>query len=141
MKPLQPEFPFVALVTLRRGKRGRGKRGRGKVMSNIQRAALKNKCARRILLIVETVAARRRVDARELFADGRGTNEVSAARVLALGMCCACDVPQYIVARAFRRTWQTVFSAEIRCSKLYREKAEFRKEWDDLEKLLNRYKP
>lgn len=128
-----PEFPFVkecppSITRLRRKPR----RGGSRKTTEIQRQAIRSKCAKKILLIVETVASTRNIDWKPIFDKERGTNAASAARVLAMGLCCALEIPQYMVARCFKRTWPTVYSAEQRCSKLYRESAKFRREWDAL---------
>ncbi len=124
------EFPFVKRFKARRP-RPRSKR-KAKHMSDVQRQAIRSKSTRQILRIVENVAASRQVEWQAMFRKDRGSNQVSAARVFAMGLCCAMEVPQFIVARAFGRDWASVFSAEKRCSKLYRESATFRREWDAL---------
>lgn len=98
----------------------------------IQREALRSKCVRRISAIVEIVATARSVPWESFFTPGRGSKRQADARVLAMAICCAMDIPQYMVARAFSRSWASVFAAEKRASKKYRESAEFRKEWDNL---------
>jgi hypothetical protein len=97
-----------------------------------ERISLKNKGQLQIIAIVEQVATVRKVDWKLLFSPDRGNDAVSSARVLAMGLCAALEVPQFIVARAFSRNWATVYSAEVRCSTLYRKNAKFRKEWDTL---------
>jgi hypothetical protein len=128
----QPEFSFAKDYPVSSRPRRKTQRGKKHQTAEIKRQALRSKCARRIINIVETVADRRNVPWKALFDSGRGTNAASSARVLAMGLCCALDIPQYMVARSFRRSWATVFLAEKRCSKLYRESARFRKEWDSI---------
>lgn len=98
----------------------------------IQRQSLRSKCVRRISAIVEIVATARSVPWESFFTPGRGSKRQADARVLAMAICCAMEIPQYMVARAFSRSWASVFAAEKRASKKYRESAEFRKEWDNL---------
>lgn len=97
-----------------------------------RRASAKGKGQRLIITIVERVATLRKVDWHQLFAIERGSPAVASARVLAIGLCTALDVPQFIVAKAFSRNWATIYKAEIRCSTLYRTNPKFRKEWDKL---------
>ncbi len=125
------EFPFVKTLKPRKGPR-RTKLDRKRLKREAERQARKGKCTRQILHVVESVATLRQVPWVKLFSPDRESDAVSSARVVAMGLCCALGVPQYMVARAFSRNWATVFSAEKRCSKLYRAKPEFRKEWDGL---------
>jgi hypothetical protein len=67
-----------------------------------------------------------------VFSDKREHPAIADARVLAMGLCCAQDVPICIVARAFKRTWQTVYGAEEHCSRRYQASKRFRAEWDAL---------
>ena len=97
-----------------------------------ERISLRNKSQSRIVTIVEHVAAARGIDWKQLFSPDRGCDATSAARVLAMGLCTALDIPQFLVARAFSRNWATVYSAEVRCSTLYRKSPTFRTEWDTL---------
>lgn len=131
----QPLFPFMK--DLRESRRRRAaRRAESRKAADIQRQSLRSRCTRRIITIVETVATARGIQWQPLFAPERGNNATASARVLAMGLCCAMDVPQYMVARAFRRSWATIFCAEVRCSKLYKSDAAFRKEWDRLSKSI-----
>lgn len=128
------EFPFVKTLKPRNKGPRKTKLDRKRAKRELERQARKSKCSRQILRVVEAVAAMRQVDGHRLFSAGRESDAVSAARVLAMGLCCALEVPQFMVARAFARDWATIHSAEKRCSKLYRDRAGFRKEWDALDK-------
>lgn len=96
------------------------------------RKAERAECIRRITAIVETVATARGVDWRPMLAKRRGSPQVADSRTLAVAMCCALGIPQYLVARSFQRTWASIYCAEIQCSRHYRKSAAFRKEWDSL---------
>lgn len=98
----------------------------------IKRQAIRSKSSRHIIRVVELVAKARDVEWQSIFSQSRGSKSVADARVFSIALCCAHGVPQYMVARAFQRNWATVFSAERRCSQLYQEVPDFRKEWDSL---------
>ena len=83
-----------------------------------------------ILRVVTEVSEARGVDFREMFVGEWKRDRVSAARTLAMGICGSMGVPVCHIARAFGRTWATVYSAEMTCSRQYRKSSEFRKEWD-----------
>ena len=97
-----------------------------------QRANRKTRSQRCILRVVERVATARKVDWHAIFSTERGCRKISGARGLAMAICAALEVPQFLIARAFSRTWAAVYSAEVRCSALYHESEAFRKEWDAL---------
>lgn len=86
----------------------------------------------RILRLVEAVAVVRLVEWRLLFSPHREAEKVAGARVLAMAVCAAQGVPLCHIARAFGRTWATVYSAEQSCARRYRHSAAFREEWDEL---------
>lgn len=67
-----------------------------------------------IQTVVEEVAVARHVGWKALFAAERGSPEVAAARVLAMAICCAANIPMSVVGKAFDRRWQTVDSARQR---------------------------
>lgn len=127
----QPFLPFMHEFQPPRGRRRKRQSARQRRLE-VERQALRSKTIRRMMGIVEGVAEARSVTWQDLFSKKRGNNATARARVLAMGLCCALDLPQYMVARAFQRTWATVFCAEQRCSKLYKKDPEFRKEWDRL---------
>lgn len=99
-----------------------------------KRTHRRNQSYLRITDVVERVAIVRKVDWKDILCPDRGCPAIASARVLAMGICTALEVPQFHVAKAFSRTWATIYSAEVRCSELYRESPAFRKEWDDLMK-------
>lgn len=99
-----------------------------------ERLSQRRKSQCRIATIVEQVALARGVEWTHLFSPERCCDATSAARVLAMGLCATLDVPQFLVARAFSRNWATVYSAEVRCSTLYRKSPTFRTEWDAIVK-------
>jgi hypothetical protein len=141
------EFPFVEGLEGRGGSSVRrvggaaGKTGepvrkesRRSHRKEMQRQARKSRASRVIVQVVEMVAKRRGVKYQAMISLDRGTPAAADARVLAMGLCCALEVEQFIVARAFNRDWATIYSAQVRCSSLYGRKANkaFRKEWDEL---------
>ncbi len=85
-----------------------------------------------ILRIVEQVAELRGVGWEAIFSRRRECERVASARTLAMAACAAAGVPLCHVARAFSRTWETVYSAETNCSRRYRTSAGFRREWQQL---------
>ena len=131
MKSHHLEFPFVKLLA-RRVPRRHGPRGRSKVERAMRREAVKSKALRRIVAVVEAVTASRRIRYQDVMSPRRETPAIAEARVLAMGLCCALDVPICIVARAFDRRWHTVYGAEESCSKRYKRSEGFRREWETM---------
>lgn len=64
-----------------------------------------------IQTVVELAAESRRVGWQAIMDAERGSPQVAAARVLAMAVCCAANIPMHVVGRAFGRKWQTVDSA------------------------------
>lgn len=101
----------------------------------------RDKSAVKIIRIVEAVATLRGVNWRDMFALERGTDPVSAARVFAMAACGAAGVPIFHTSRAFGRNWATIYSAEMRCGRLYRSSKQFRAEWDGVTSADTTEKP
>jgi len=85
-----------------------------------------------ILSVVTAVAEIRGVDPRAMFGRNRGNWKVAGAKSMAMGICGYLGVPICHVARAFGRDWSTVYSAEMTCSRRYRNSSAFRLEWDNI---------
>ncbi|RYD21746.1 MAG: hypothetical protein EOP88_10370 [Verrucomicrobiaceae bacterium] len=95
-----------------------------------RRSSQKTRSQRCILRVVERVATTRQVDWNAILSTERGCRKISGARGLAMALCAALDVPHFLIARAFSRSWASVYSAEVRCSALYHQDPAFRQEWD-----------
>jgi hypothetical protein len=95
---------------------------------------------KKILAVCEHVATVRRVDGRLLFSPRRESEPVASARTFAMAACHAVGVPLVHTALAFRRQWQTIYSAENQCACRYRNSATFRAEWDTLVSTLTKDK-
>lgn len=67
-----------------------------------------------VLRIVEEAALSRGVGWQAILDPERGSPAVAAARVMAMAVCCAANIPMHVVGRVFSRTWQTVDSARQR---------------------------
>jgi len=103
----------------------------------------RRKAQKRMVPIVRAVAKARNVDWKDLFNPNRGHPQVAKARALAMALCVELDVPHHLVARAFDRSWATVYSAVTNCSRKYFDAANtaFRAEWDTLYQTLGPSSP
>ncbi len=79
---------------------------------------------------VALAAAVRKVDALVVMGVPRGCNQVSSARVLAMGLAAACGVPNCHLVRCFNRKAPSVVKNQQRCGRLIQNSAKFREEWE-----------